>query len=460
LLHLPCWLLGEVRTRYDQNQLPALHQAAHLGNLDTVLQLIGTGAKPEQSDQSGVLTARHHAVLGGHGQLSSLLAILQCDDVTDLSSAFIHACRHGKTESASILLERGIADSSTEEEECSGLGHAISGNHLNTVCMLLDNNDNWPEIYDHQGLMLAALSGNPELFDKVLERQQTLHSEDLSVQDNDGRTALHWAVLGGHLSMVEKLLARGISSDIGNTAGNTALHIAAMEDHCQLIKPLVQAMNNTHALNNDGFSVLMIAALYGNTEVCHNILKMEIVDPNIQDSTGNTALHRLANCAAESDIDIFCEYHADPDLCNDHGETVLMRCISLGNLEAAQSLLTLETLERNINVEAINETGQSALHLLSRHHLDTLVEPLVDAGADINALDEAGNTPLMQAVMDNSMETVLAFTDELAALDIQNKAGKTAIDLTQEQKRPEIENLLQDCLAEQRELNSSAATCD
>ncbi len=448
LLYLPCYSTGEVTAERRKDQLPALHYAAHLGDLTAVLRLLQAGANAELADSSGVLTARHHAVLGGHGQLAKLLSILQNDEVTDLASAFAQACRNGETTIAEILLERGFVDTAVNPGENSGLGEAIIENHLETVCNLLKFNIKWPELSNYKGLMLAACSGSSALFDVMLEQARTLGAKDPGIQDEDGRTALHWAVLGGSRSMVEKLLNTGISPDITNLAGNTALHMACMEGHDKLIHPLSVAMDHPEAVNKDGFSILIVAALHGNAAICRQILQWKLVDPNIQDRTGNTALHRLAGSADAADIEVFCEYSANPDLSNDRGETVLIRCIRLGNLEAAQSLLA-----QGVDVNAVNELGQSALHLLSKHHLDALVEPLVDAGADIDARDCQGNTPLIQAVLDNSLHTVLAFADELATVDLNNMAGKSALDLARDLGHADIEQLLGKCLVEQQEVD-------
>lgn len=433
-----------------EDPLPTLHRAAHLGDLTTVLQLIDDGVCAELADRSGVLTARHHAVLGGHGQLATLLCILQDSKVTDLASAFMLACRKGETLVAEMLLDRGYADTTVGPEGNSGLGEAISENNLETVCSLLKYKQKWPELNNLKGLMLAAWAGSPALFDLLFERACAQGRIDPGVRDGGGRTALHWAVLGGNQEMVEKLLELGISPDQTNVAGNTALHIACMEGHHQLIQPIAAVMENPSAVNDDGFSILMLAAMHGNTEICRQLLQLELVDPNIQDRTENTALHRLASCAEAIDITCFCEFHANPDLRNNRGETVLIRCIRLGNVEAALALL-----DQNIEVGVANASGQSALHLLSRHHLDVLVEPLIDSGADINARDGQENTPLIQAVLDHSLDTVLALTDELASVALKNTAGKTALDVAQELGYVAIEQVLQEYVSEQTALGNT-----
>jgi len=430
---------------FSDSLLAELHYAARTGNLSAVLRLIHRGVSTEQTDQSGILTARHHAVLGGHGQLAKLLTILHNEEAVDLTSAFILACKKGHSDVVELLLERGYARADIGPDGYSGLGEAILENNLAIASSLLNSNVYWPERIDNKGLMLAAWSGNPALYDLLAQSTHLQPRCHPGLLDEQGRTALHWAALGGHPVMIEKLLTLGINPDQRNRTGNTALHIACMEGHNDLIQPMSAAMENTEAVNNDGLSVLLLAAMHGNTAVCRTILQLQLVDPNLQDATGNTALHRLAGAAETADINEFYACHANPDISNDRGENVLLRCIRLGNLEAAQSLMALD-----VDVCAATLDGQTALHLLSSHHMDVLVEPLVDAGARLNAQDGRGNTPLIQAVLDDSITTVMALTDELADIGLCNDEGSSAIKLARQLEHTEIERVLSEYLAEQQ----------
>ena len=65
-------------------------------------------------------------------------------------------------------------------------------------------------------------------------------SNPLHASDHKGRTALHFAVKGGHLPVVEALVAEGVDL-LARTAGNeTVLHLAARHDHATMITYLVK----------------------------------------------------------------------------------------------------------------------------------------------------------------------------------------------------------------------------
>jgi ankyrin repeat protein len=67
------------------------------------------------------------------------------------------------------------------------------------------------------------------------------------------------------------------------------------------------------------------------------------------------------------------------------------------------------------------------------------LQALIDAGADLNAQDENGQTSLMNAATYEDLEGVRALLLAGADVNLKNKEGDTAWDLTSE---TEIEELL------------------
>ena len=68
------------------------------------------------------------------------------------------------------------------------------------------------------------------------------------------------------------------------------------------------------------------------------------------------------------------------------------------------------------------------------------VQILLNAGADVNAQDERGMTPLMWAAGNSFQNTVQILLNAGADIDIKNNKGRTALDLTR--NSDEIKELL------------------
>ncbi len=91
-----------------------------------------------------------------------------------------------------------------------------------------------------------------------------------------------------------------------------------------------------------------------------------------------------------------------------------------------------------------NPTGPNAFLLTYVMKLDiNTVEKLIKAGANVNAQNKAGNTPLTHAVFKVNLELVKLFVKYGADIDHKNLDGKSAIDITKENHYKEIAEFLE-----------------
>lgn len=75
------------------------------------------------------------------------------------------------------------------------------------------------------------------------------HTKNINSCDNDGNTALHYAVVGGNLSIVELLINANININIINKEGNTALHLLAKQSESKQIIKAIDIMISAGANN-------------------------------------------------------------------------------------------------------------------------------------------------------------------------------------------------------------------
>lgn len=74
-----------------------------------------------------------------------------------------------------------------------------------------------------------------------------------------------------------------------------------------------------------------------------------------------------------------------------------------------------------------NDTGETALHIATRRADSAWVGFLLGAGANANARDRGGNTPLMLATQVRWADGVRIFVTIKAQIDLQNRLGETAL---------------------------------
>lgn len=121
------------------------------------------------------------------------------------------------------------------------------------------------------------------------------------------------------------------------------------------------------------------------------------------------------------------------------GMTPLIRAARLGHADVAMALLSA-----GANANAIDRGGDSALHWFAGAEENlAAVEALLDAGADINARDGCGATPISSAVYWKSKDIVETLIRRGADIAIPYEyGGRTPLHVAAAEDAPEIAELL------------------
>jgi ankyrin repeat protein len=89
---------------------------------------------------------------------------------------------------------------------------------------------------------------------------------DVNAAQDDGATALHWAVYRDNVEVVDMLLRAGAKS-APNREGMTPLAMAALYGNAQIVDRLLKSGGDAKALGPNGESMVMFAARNGNPDV-------------------------------------------------------------------------------------------------------------------------------------------------------------------------------------------------
>src|ERR1043166_6451590 len=104
--------------------------------------------------------------------------------------------------------------------------------------------------------------------------------------------------------------------------------------------------------------------------------------------------------------------------------------------------------------EVRNDAGETPLLLAARYDHAQAARALLERGADVNARDKRGFTPLMRAVLNGSMETVQTITEFQPDLNAQtpdpdpNTSGSTALMYAVAKDRKDVLDMLLDAGAD------------
>jgi ankyrin repeat protein len=274
-------------------------------------------------------------------------------------------------------------------------------------------------------IFTAIKTGDVQTVRELLDEKPEL----LNWRDTEfGATPLHWAALKGQAAVVGLLLARGADATLKNSAGEAPLDVAvrAKKDNVILLLRPIEANLFAFVKANDVPNVQLIlerdpslvnrpdaafgatplhwAALKGHVEMVDYLLSVG-ADPNATNSAGETPIEvaRRANRAAVvarlpvGAARVVPERPtAAPALSagttrGGDTEDEFFSVVKAGDVDGTRAIL-----ERNpswINLPD-PDYGATALHWAAAKGNVDLVSFLVSAGADLNAKNKAGETPL------------------------------------------------------------------
>jgi ankyrin repeat protein len=339
-----------------------LMTAVRTGNVDAVELLLTGGADPNAREQSRGQTALMWAVSQGHHGVARLL-LARGADVSARSSVrpmLVNAGEDGLT--------RRFDDFTDLIREAQGgftpLLFAVRRDDVTSAEMLLEAGAHVDEVtpMGATALVLATHSGHWETASFLLD-----HGADPNA-DGGGYTALHTAILRNNPDFVDRLLDSGADPDIRITqatpwrrfshdvaidpswAGGTSYWLAAKLGNVNFMRTLMAAGSDPHALSSDG-STALIAAAAGARRV------------------------RQRPQAAERQA-----------------------------LEAVTLALEFGV---EININAVDDMGETAVHIAAARRLNEVVEFLASHDAHLDLQSHEGQTPLALASQDFSGLTVV-----------------------------------------------------
>ena len=391
--------------RSPVNCSAALHWAALFGHNRMVSSLLMAGAVKDALSFFG------HSPLMWAVRVGNLSVVEKLLDVgVDLnihangsgSTALHYAAQLGYSEIVCALLLRGADKDALDVGGDTPLMRAVINGHQSTVDTLLESgadlNIHHTCCEGGMALHFAAERGHDEMVSALL-----LRGASKDALDFDGRTPLMWAVWNRHLSTVQLLLESGADLNIhAIDDGSAALHVAADTGHDGIMVTLLLAGADPNVLDSDDATPLMRAAGQGEQRIVDLLIHAK-ADVNISNtSEGSTALHEAAR---EGHYEIVCALllgGAEKDALAIGGVSSLMRAVEGGHLSIVKKLLQAGA---GVHTYTADE-GCTALHWGARGGHDGIVSALLLGGADKDALDSDGKTPLMWAIMNCHLATM------------------------------------------------------
>ena len=236
---------------------------------------------------------------------------------------------------------------------------------------------------------------------------------EVDARDENGRTPLHEAL--GHKSeaVYDALVAAGADVNAQDDDGDTPLHAVFCCGSAVTRSKLINGGADVNAKNKSGRTPMDIALDHQDTEAVLEMLhagaELPKSCPPIFVACFFGQVEEALRLAEEAGLDSPLE---------PTGSTLLQLAVSMKKRELVEALLAA-----GADPDATDDEGNSPLHTAARTGAVEYVPLLVEAGADVNARNDAGEPPLYLAALGSRREMVEALLAAGAKVNIRCKAG-------------------------------------
>ncbi len=411
---------ADVNVHNDLGMFPLL-MAGRAGNATLVQHLLAAGADPDQSLESGETALMAAARVGGHGAVTALLAHSASPNLAETTrgqSALMWAVANRRPAVTEVLLRHGadIHARSRARRLVFSMGGSRSAGSASRGISLeeVEQGGSTP-------LLFAARSG-----DLASARLLVKAGADVENTAADGNPALVVAAHSGQASLAAFLLDEGADPNAA-PLGYTALHAAVLRG----------ALDDRGVVNPDpgaGLTLVRALLVHGadpNPHLSHGTpVRRWSHDFAFMERWSGATPFWLAAMFLEVDMmRLLVEFGADPLLPSHDGTTPLMAAAGLGYSRGGGSAFIKDRRDfSSYNPVASAELGSRIPAHEERQAL-TAVAMALELGAEMNATNDSGNTAL-HAAAGQGTDTVVAFLIEQGAdVTLANGRGQTAREL-------------------------------
>jgi ankyrin repeat protein len=392
--------------------MTAIHWATYYDDVNHVRLLVEAGADVKAVNRYGVMPLAI-ACTNGNKEIVELLLDAGADANSALpggETALMIAARTGRLAPVKALLSRGADVNAEERKGQTALMWAAAEGHVEVAGALLEAGADFRKRLrsGFTPFFFAVREGRAEVVQRLLEAGADVN-ERLRPRrrrggaDTKPTTALVLAVENGHFELAAELLEAGADAN-ASPSGYTALHAITW-----VRKPIRGDGNPPPTGSGKLDSLDMVRQL-----IAHGAnLDVRLEDGTSElgrfTTTGSTPFLLAARASDVPLMRLLVELGADTAIPNADNCTPLLAAAGVGALgdgeesagteeEAIEAVRVL--LELGADVNAVDDNGETAMHGAAYQSRFKLVEFLADRGADIeiwNTRNRAGWTPLMIA---------------------------------------------------------------
>ncbi|MBO4533308.1 MAG: ankyrin repeat domain-containing protein [Treponema sp.] len=348
-----------------------------------------------------------------------------------------------------------------------GADSEIKNKEGNTALHLAIENDAYSaaKVLAAVGSNLFARNGMGETaLDMALEKDPRYYdifiNEDAAkLRYDNGKTLVHYFVSSKNIRGVNACIKAGLPISVKDEDGKAPLDLA-FEDinnptSVEIAAILIQgnaepvetnfsyfqdavASRNLNLRLDDGQTPLHLCAIMGHNAIASYLLENN-ANTSVQDSSGATPLHEAIRYGNLDIARMLLDAGANINAKDNLGKTPIMLIIPKAKITETYQLL----IRYKADLNQADTYGDTVLHTATMLSAGSnVIKLLTSNGADINARNKEGVTPLAIAIQSEDIQTIKYLTANGASIHTQDTHGKSPLSMAFEMSNDVFEATL------------------
>ncbi len=211
----------------------------------------------------------------------------------------------------------------------------------------------------------------------------------------------------------------------------------AIESNFNYFQTAVQNRNLNYRFD-DGQTPLHLASIQSHTAIAQYVLENNALTDS-QDSSGATPLHEAVRYGNTEIAKLLLVHGANPDAKDNLGKTPILLVIPEEQRDRLYTLL----LNNKADVGVKDMYGDTVLHTATMTRVPpAILRQLLFAGADVNARNKVGVTPLAIAISNNVQDHIAFYATNGADINTKDTKGQTPLTMALKRNDTTLEIVL------------------
>lgn len=367
-------------------------------------------------------TPLHYAAIADHKSITKyLLENNAVTNVQDSSGATpLHeAVRYGHTEIAKMLLDAGASVDAKDNLGKTPILLIIPEKQQQELYSLLISHKSdisGKDMYGDTVLHTATMTNVPTQILSILVNA----GADVNGRNKDGVTPLELAIENKITEHIKFYAEHGADINSKDQKGNTPLKMALKPtDSSDKTLETILNKQNIDSLDSDGNTPLITAITVNATQEKIQYILSLTDEVNARNSAGNTALYLTVLKNRKSIGEKLLAKNADIFSTNNKNNSPLSQ--ALKNPQVMEWLITSKTIKDTDGI------GNTALHYATEWGLENAVKTLITKGANKEAKNANGETPVFSACKNNKPEIIALLAKKGCKINVRDNLGSTPL---------------------------------